>query len=150
MARLVVSCLLMVRICGRGGERTDIIVVDVGKNVVGQLDEESAQKETQLVVVHRVAAVVVDEDAHHRLHDGSVVVLQQRVEVGDVGGEERLGVRGSNRVHVHFLASGVREFSVISRRTVCSQRILHQILQQSIEVSFLRNNGGDGLLTSYK
>ena len=86
MARLVVSCLLMVRICGREGERTDIIVVDVGKNVIGQFDEESAQKETQLVVVHRVAAVVVDEDAHHRLHDGSVVVLQQRVEVGCVGG----------------------------------------------------------------
>ena len=76
----------MVRICGRGGERTDIIVVDVGKNVVGQFDEECTQKETQLVVVHRVAAVVVDEDAHHRLHDGSVVVLQQRVEVGCVGG----------------------------------------------------------------
>ena len=86
MARFVVSCLLMMRICGRGGERADIIVVDVGKNVVGKFDEERAQKETQLVVVHRVAAVVVDEDAHHRLHDGSVVVLQQRVEVGCVGG----------------------------------------------------------------
>ena len=69
MARFVVSCLLMVRICGRGGERTDIIVVDVGKNVVGQLDEERAQKETQLIVVHRVAAIVVDEEAHHRLLD---------------------------------------------------------------------------------